>query len=49
MGLLISTKLVGQKGTEFEKQDKAEKNDFTKKTPEDDGTQAFASRTEGDK
>ena len=29
--------------------DKVEKNEFTDKAPEEDGTQAFASRTKGDK
>ena len=39
-------KLVGQKGAESKTLDKVEKNDFTKKTLEEDGTQAFASRIE---
>ena len=29
--------------------DKAKKNEFTEKAPKDDKTQAFASRTDGDK
>ena len=42
-------KLVGWKGTDSEKLDKTKKKDFTENTLEEEGTQAFASGTKGDK
>ena len=41
--------LAGWKGTEFEKLDKAKKKDFIENTPKEEGAQAFAFGTKGDK
>ena len=41
-------KIVGWKGTEFEKLDKAKKKDFTKNTSKKESTQAFAFWTKGE-